>query len=293
MKGQGSGRWRSPSVSGKAGVASLRQLSAEDARDVVTTTAAYRMIASDLTRALSNTAKKPQAARETAYYLANIEKVKSIDDFMADKRLYNYAMKAFGLQDMAYAKAFIRKALAGGVDDPDSFANKLADPRYKEMVATFNFARHGALTTVFERTRQGTVDRYMRQTLEEDAGSTNEGVRLALYFERKASGVTSPYGILADPALLKVVQTAFGLPATMSLQSIEKQAAVIEKRLDIEDLQNPAKVKSLLNRFTSLWELENPSSSAAAPSIVIGQTTAAGVSQGLLAALQNLKLGGN
>ena len=260
---------------------------------MVTTTAAYRMLASDMTRALSNTAKKPQSARETAYYLANIEKVKSIDDFMADRRLYNYAMKAFGLQDMAYAKAFIRKALAGGVDDADSFANKLADPRYKDMVATFNFARHGALTTVFERTRQGTVDRYMRQTLEEDAGSTNEGVRLALYFERKASGVTSPYGILADPALLKVVQTAFGLPATMSLQSIEKQAAIIEQRLDIKDLQDPTKVKSLLTRFTALWELQNPTSSAAAPSILIGQTTAAGVNQGLLAALQNLKLGGN
>lgn len=281
------------SASGKPGVAPLRQLSAEDARDVVTTTAAYRMISSDLTRALSNTAKKPQAARETAYYLANIEKVKSIDDFMADRRLYNYVMKAFGLQDMAYAKAFIRKALAGGVDDADSFANKLSDPRYKDMVATFNFARHGALTTVFERTRQGTVDRYMRQTLEEDAGSTNEGVRLALYFERKASSVTSAFGILADPALLKVVQTAFGLPATMSLQTIEKQAATIENRLDIEDLKDPAKVKSLLTRFTALWELQNPTSTAAAPSILIGQTTAAGVNQGLLAALQNLKLGGN
>ena len=35
--------------------------------------------------------------------------MKSIDDFMKDTRLYNYAMKAFGLDDMAYAKAFMRK----------------------------------------------------------------------------------------------------------------------------------------------------------------------------------------
>lgn len=293
MNGTIPSRFGVPSASGKAGVASLRQLSSEDTRDVVTTTAAYRTIATDLSRALGNTAKKPQAARETAYYLANIEKVKSIDDFMADRRLYNYAMKAFGLEDMAYAKAFIRKALAGGVDDPNSFANRLADTRYKELAETFNFARHGALTTVFERTRQGTVDRYMRQTLEEDAGSTNEGVRLALYFERKAANVTSPFGILADRALLKVVQTALGLPASMSFQDIEKQATLISERLDIEDLKDPAKVKSLLSRFTALWELQNPTSLAAAPSILIGQPTVAGVSQGLLAALQNLKLGGN
>lgn len=293
MNGTIPSRFQAPSASGKAGVASLRQLSSEDTRDVVTTTAAYRTIATDLSRALGNTAKKPQAARETAYYLANIEKVKSIDDFMADRRLYNYAMKAFGLEDMAYAKAFIRKALAGGIDDPNSFANRLADTRYKELAETFNFARHGALTTVFERTRQGTVDRYMRQTLEEDAGSTNEGVRLALYFERKAANVTSPFGILADRALLKVVQTALGLPASMSFQDIEKQATLISERLDIEDLKDPAKVKSLLSRFTALWELQNPTSPAAVPSILIGQPTVAGVSQGLLAALQNLKLGGN
>lgn len=293
MNGTIPSRFQAPSASGKAGVASLRQLSSEDTRDVVTTTAAYRTIATDLSRALGNTAKKPQAARETAYYLANIEKVKSIDDFMADRRLYNYAMKAFGLEDMAYAKAFIRKALAGGVDDPNSFANRLADTRYKELAETFNFARHGALTTVFERTRQGTVDRYMRQTLEEDAGSTNEGVRLALYFERKAANVTSPFGILADRALLKVVQTALALPVSMSFQDIEKQATLISERLDIEDLKDPAKVKSLLSRFTALWELQNPTSPAVAPSILIGQPTVAGVSQGLLAALQNLKLGGN
>ena len=79
---------------GQGGRGMFAPLASEDARDVVTTTAAYRMIATDLTRALGNTAKKPQAARETAYYLANIEKVKSIDDFMADKRLYNYVMKA-------------------------------------------------------------------------------------------------------------------------------------------------------------------------------------------------------
>ena len=121
---------------------------------MVTTTAAYRIISNDLTRALNNTAKKPQAARETAYYLTNIEKVKSIDDFMGDKRLYNYVMKAFGLQDMAYAKAFIRKALEGGVDDPESFANRLSDTRYKDMVATFNFVRHGELTTLRNEMRQ-------------------------------------------------------------------------------------------------------------------------------------------
>ena len=94
----------------------------------------------NLTRSLKAAADKPQVARETAYYLDNIEKVKSIDDFLADDRIFAYAMKAFGLGDMTYAKAFMRKVLTEGIASSDTFANKLADKRYREFADTFNFA---------------------------------------------------------------------------------------------------------------------------------------------------------
>ena len=51
---------------------------------MLTTNASFRMIASDLPRALGMTAAKPQVARETEYYLKTIEKTKSIDEFLAD-----------------------------------------------------------------------------------------------------------------------------------------------------------------------------------------------------------------
>ena len=104
---------------------------------------------------------------------------------------------------MAYAKAFMRKVLEEGVDDPDSFANKLTDKRYRNLPSRFNFKRYGETTTAFDRTQQGTVDKYDRQTLEEQAGAKDDGVRLALYFARKAPDVESVSGLLADPALLK------------------------------------------------------------------------------------------
>lgn len=259
---------------------------------MLTTPVAYRMITSNLDRSLAATAKKPQVERATAYYLANIGKVKSVDDFLGDSRLYNYAMKAFGLQDMAYAKALIRKALTEGIDDQDAFANRLADTRYRELVGTFNFVRHGENTTTQEKTRQGTVDRYVRQTLEEDAGQQSEGARLALYFERKASSITSAFNILGDAALLKVVQTALGLPTEMSLADINVQARMITARVDIADFADPEKLKSFLDRFTSMYELQNPSQAATTPAVLIGQSAAVGISSNILAALQNLKLGG-
>ena len=66
----------------------------------------------------------------------------------------------------------------------------------------------GETATTYNRAQQPAIDKYMRQTLEENAGEQNEGVRLALYFERKAPTLTSFYEVLADPALAKVVRTA-------------------------------------------------------------------------------------
>lgn len=260
---------------------------------MLTTTASYRLIMQDLPRSLSNTAAKPQVARETEYYLAHIGNIKSIDDFLADDRIFAYAMKAFGLEDMTYAKAFMRKVLTEGIDAADSFANTLTDKRYREFAQVFDFATYGETTTIFDRTRQGTVDRYVRQTLEEEAGQQNEGVQLALYFERKAADIDSPYDILADKALTKVVQTALGLPETTSLLDIDKQAALIESHLDLADLQDPEKLEKFLNRFTSLYELSRSDASTNPAVLLLSPPRELGLSADLLASLQNLKLGGS
>jgi hypothetical protein len=259
---------------------------------MLTTLAGYRVISANLERSLKSTAAQKQVVRESEYYLAKIEKVKSIDDFLGDTRVFNFAMKAWGLEDMSYAKAFMRKVLTEGIDAKDSFANSLSDTRYKEFAEAFNFERYGETTTVFDRTRQGTVDRYVRQKMEEDAGDQNEGVRLALYFERKAESITSAYGILADKALLKVVETAVGLPATISLLDLDRQAELINERLDIEDLKDPKKLKELLTQFAAMWEIDNPTTAQVTPALLIGQPTEASIGTDLLSSLQNLKLGG-
>ena len=197
-------------------------------------------------------------------------------------------MEAYGLGDMSYAKAFMRKVLEEGIDATDSFANQLADPRYREFATVFNFARYGETATVFDRVSEGTVSRYVRQTLEVEAGNTNEAVRLALYFQRNAPNIESPYQLLGDKALLAVSQVLAGLPSTSSSMSIEKQVTAIESRINIEDLKDPAKVQEMMERFTLLWEAQNPSqSSTSIPSILV-QGSPVGVSESLLASIQNL-----
>src|SRR5690606_22562661 len=128
---------------------------------MVDTMTSYRLIAADMTRSLQRVSKEPLVERETAYYKENIGKVQSIDDFMADSRLYNYAMKAFGLEDMAFAKAFVRKILTEGVTSDDAMANMLTDKRYREFATVFDFAGKGAGATQSAVAQQGVVDKYL------------------------------------------------------------------------------------------------------------------------------------
>lgn len=258
---------------------------------MLTTYTSYQLITRDLQKSLDRTASSPVTARETKYYLENIGKVKSIDDFLGDYRLYSYAMKAFGLEDMTYAKAFMRKVLTEGVDDTKSFANKLTDKRYKEFATAFNFARYGELATTFEAAKQGTVDKHIRQKLELSAGEDDQGVRLALYFARKAPGIKNAFEILADPALLEVVQTAFSIPKEVGTGSIDAQAAMIKKRLDLDSLKNPKEVERFLKRFTIMWDAKNNQTTSPVLTLFTGASSS-GLDMDSVISLQNIKRGG-
>lgn len=227
---------------------------------------------------------------ETAYYLANITKVKSVDDLMADGRLYSYALAAYGLDASTEDKALIRSVLEGGVADPKSPANLQENKAYAGLAVAFDFAGRGTEATTYNSTQQPTVDSYLRQTLEEDAGKTNDGVRLALNFERKASTIKNWYDVLADKALASVVRTALGLPDSFAAADIDKQAALFEKRLDIEDFTDPVKLGKFLTRFASLYEIDHPTSTAVTSvSVLFAQPTAVGISTDLMIAMQNMK----
>jgi hypothetical protein len=371
---------------------------------VLSTYTSYQLIARDIDRSLNQVRKQPIVDRETKYYLANITKVKTVDEFVSDHRLFNYAMKAHGLADMAYAKAFMIKALKEGVSDPNSFANKLADKRYAEFVKSYNFATHNESTTVYNPAQQGTtgryllqavqagispddpalksltaeylagiskigsideflandklysyaltawdladkigdkafirklleggvadpesfankqtdkkyaafaaafdfaalgekattyvpaqhgaVDKYLRQTLEENAGARNEGVRLALYFQRKAPTLKTAYQILSDPALSKVVRAALGLPEAMAQADVDQQAKLLNKRINLADFADPEKLGKFLARFSAMWEATNGPTITSPTAMLFSQPPEFGISTDALLALQQLR----
>ena len=251
----------------------------------MTTLATYTQISGDLARWQTLTARTPVVATATTYWNANIGKVKSADDLVANPRLFAYAMTAFGLDDMINAKALIRKVLAGGVTDASALANTLKNPRLLAFAKSFDFASRGSGVTQTASATTAVAAAYVRQTLEKTQGSDNPGVQLALYFSRNAAKITSVYDILADRSLLTVVQTALGISPSTSSQNIDVQAANLKRILNVADFSDPAKLAKFVARFAAQYDVSHFATTSAT-------SAGFGLSSDLLASLQGLRLGG-
>jgi hypothetical protein len=212
---------------------------------------------------------------ESAYYGDTIGGIKTVDQFLKDRRLVDYVLKAYDLDGKGLADDTLRKILTSDPTDPKSYINRPENAAYRAMGIAFNFGTDGNnLATPLQQAQTrgqivATTDLYARQTLEENAGVQNEGARLALYFQRKASTITSAFSILADKALLQVAQTALGLPTAMSNADIDVQAAMITKKLEISDLQDPDKLNKFLARFAALYDINNSDITQTNPAITI------------------------
>jgi hypothetical protein len=208
------------------------------------------------------TAAEPAVKTATAYYEANIGSVKSVSDLVGNYRLLSYALNAYGLGDQINSTGLITKVLEGGVSNPKSLANTLPNSNWKAFAAAFNFVDSGAAPPSSTSAVATTTGDYVEQQLESDQGDQDVGVQLALYFQRVAPTVTNEYGILADPNLLQVAATIMGLPPTAAA---DVQPQMLSELMPVSDLQDPAKLTQLTERFTAMYDYTyGPSSGATA-----------------------------
>ncbi|WP_334146370.1 DUF1217 domain-containing protein [Hyphomicrobium sp.] len=231
---------------------------------------------------------------EIDYYSSVLESVESVDDLLADKRVVTFLKKAYGFEKETSPLFLqtLRAALTSDASDATSFVNRAGNERFREIASAFNFASDGSVKRVTLGSVQDpnalveTQDLFLRQTMEVSAGEQNEGVRLALYFQRKAESITSGYSILADKALFAFVTTALSLPDAVANMDTDMLAALLEKRINFEDFKDPAKLDKFIARFTALYDMENQQSTTSIPSLLLGQTGIVDISQDLLTSVQ-------
>lgn len=231
-------------------------------------------------------AVRAQATKDATEYQEAITGIDSVSDLLANRPMVDFILLAKGLDPRKVSTEFLKKIFASDLNDLKSFANTQSDPRFAEIVASFNFDSKGNVARLpmmgpqkRDQFRE-TQTNYLEQSLEQQQGETNPGVRLALYFQRKAGDITSAYDILADKALSEVFRTTFNLPDSMAAMPIDQQAKFVDRYMKIKDLSDPAKVEKLLNRFSAMYDVRNSQSTdqAQSPLLNLFQGSNSGIS---------------
>ncbi|WP_445215408.1 DUF1217 domain-containing protein [Bradyrhizobium sp. Pa8] len=261
-------------------------LVAQDSAEVVEIARNYVIAALKQASPQQQTAVRAQATKDATAYQEAIAGIDSVSDLLANRPMVDFILVAKGLDPKKVSTDFFKKIFGSDLNNPKSFANTQSDPRFAEIVASFNFDSKGNVARLpmmgpqkrdqFRETQAN----YLQQSLEQQQGDTNPGVRLALYFQRKAGEITSAYDILADKALSEVFRTTFDLPDSMASMQIDQQAKVVDKFMKIKDLSDPAKVEKLLSRFSAMYDVRNSQSidQGQSPLLNLFQGSGSGVS---------------
>lgn len=234
--------------------------------------------------------------REVEYFRENVGKISTAEELVADRRLLKVALGAFGLEGEIDKKAFVRKVLEGGVDDPSSLANKLTAPGFKKIAEAFGFGDAGGSRAREAGFADGIVVAYKDRAFEAAVGETNNDMRLAMNFRREIAALAgagenggSWYTVIGSSPLRKVIEKAYGLPSSFGQLDVDKQRDVLRDKTSalfgvstLKAFADPANVEKLIGRFLVRAQLENGPSATAAGSAALTLLQNARGSSGLL-----------
>ena len=235
-----------------------------------------------------------QVQADTSYYQNTISSISTLPDLLQNQKIVSILVKAYGVPANLSDTASLQKILSSDLNDPNSFVNQQGNENLRQMAAAFNFNSSGGITaeatTAPQSSKDATLtqDLFLHANLESTVGNSSKGASLALYFQRKASDIKSPYDIMADQNLLQVAQIALGLPAASGSADITQQANMITSKLNIADLQDPTKLDTFLSRFSALYDLQSAPQGANDVTTLFGGDTPGqtGISPDLLSAIQ-------
>jgi len=211
--------------------------------------AAYQLAVKQGDAALEKMAARKDIKAEVDYFRNNIQSVKSVDDLFKDRRMIQFVLDATSLGKESGKMGLIKKVLTEKAEDSDALMNKLVDKRFKMAAALLQLGEKGLAKIQRESTKDDLAELYVKNKYEAGLAKQNSGVPLAMYFKENAGTVKNTYEILGDQRMRHVVTTALGLPLELANQSVEAQAAAIEKRMKVSDLKDPKFVDKLAKRF--------------------------------------------
>ena len=92
------------------------------------------------------------ASTEAQYYQAKIPTLTSVDDLIANQRLFSFALISAASIPTIASESLVRSVLTSDLSDPNSVANQIGDPRYRELAAAFSFDADGNVLRIAAQT---------------------------------------------------------------------------------------------------------------------------------------------
>jgi hypothetical protein len=229
-------------------------------------------------------ARQPILQRDEAYFRSRIGEIDTAEELVSDRRLLRISLEAFGLEQDLNARAFVRKVLEEGTLTTDALANRLTDPRYKEMAATFGFGNFSVPSTKISTFADGVMARWKVARFETAVGAVNNDMRLALNARRELAELARDDGterskwfrVLGNPPLWEVMRKALGLPRSLGSQDIDRQAAVLQSRArsvfgaeTVSQFSDPARTEQAIRRFLAASSAE--AAAVQSPAVILLQ----------------------
>lgn len=238
--------------------------------------------------------------REAAYFRERVGSVTEARALVDDFTLLKVALGAFGLQDDQPNRYFIQRVLDEGTVDGTSLANRLSDPRYKELADAFEFGGEGGPRTQLDGFADEILSAYRDQSFEVALGNVDPDMRLALGFSRELDRVIGNFsskdaqwfGVMGAPPVRAVFEKAFGFPDSFAALDIDQQVTMFRARSEalfgvseVADFAQPALQDALRTRFLLMSEIQGGGPRAAAPilSLFSGAVGTASILQALYA----------
>ncbi|MGV6872335.1 DUF1217 domain-containing protein [Pseudochelatococcus sp. B33] len=186
----------------------------------------YQAIVRDLPKALARKAAEPVVARDIARFTEAAAGIRTVDDLFDDDRTYGFAVKAYGMDELAYARALMRRVVSEGTGS-ESYAGKMSDSRYLDLAGAFQVGDGGVAPPVLHASALTVSQRY-RDNLDnigKNIGKqSSENIDATiLEYRIEMDRIGSFDAFLASDLALTFTLNAFGLDRqTFQLDAVRK-----------------------------------------------------------------------
>ncbi len=215
---------------------------------------AFRSYERDQVAARQNFADRADVKAAIDAFKKDVSRLDTVDDLLNDRDTLQFLLAGFGLDAEINNPGKIRAVIESDPDDINSLANRLADTRFGELAKFLDTPNNGISNLQSSTNQSKVIDKYLTVQFERDLGVQNPAARDALFFLRRINDVNSTFEILADPALRGIVTDALNLPPEIARQSVEKQASLVERGINLDDFKVNGSTEATRSRVEVLTD---------------------------------------